>query len=69
MEAGAESTQRDEVPEDDRKPDPRRVQLPGRLEVEAQAERDGDLRDQRDEQRAARVAGALQAARVGQRDA
>ena len=45
-----------------------RCELAGGLQVEAEAERHADLRDQRDEERAARVAGPLQPAGIGQRD-
>src|SRR3954464_6565898 len=56
------------MPEDDRQPDARRLELPGALQVEAQAERDDDLGDERDEERAAGVAGALQSAGIRQRE-
>src|SRR5262249_31510194 len=56
-----------EVPKDDRHPDPGRLQLSGGLRVETQAERNRDLCDERDVERTARIARALQAAGVGQR--
>ena len=55
------------VAEHDRGPDAGRRQVPRRLQGEAQAQRDGDLRHERDVERAARVAGALQPAGVRQR--
>src|SRR5258708_2763397 len=55
-----------EVTDDDGHPDPGGLQLPGRLRVEADPQRNGDLRDERDVQRAPRIAGSLETARVRQ---
>ena len=52
--------------EQNRRPDARRLEAPHRLERRAQADRHGHLRYQRDVERAARVTGALQPARVRQ---
>src|SRR5690606_35365262 len=57
-----------EVAEHDGEPDVGGLQAAGLLEQEAQAERHDDLRDDRDVERAARVAAALEPARVRERD-
>src|SRR5690606_20014614 len=57
-----------EVAEDDGEPDVAGLEAARLLEGEAQAERHDDLRDDRDVERAACVARALEPARVGERD-
>src|SRR6266508_6519679 len=55
-----------EMPEHDRQPDVGRLKVAHRLEYGTEADRHRDLRDDRDVQRATGVAGALQAAGVGE---
>src|SRR5207253_5846831 len=55
-----------QMPENDGRPDVRRLEAAHRLKHGAQADRHHDLGDDRDIQRAPRVAGTLQAAGVAQ---
>ena len=56
------------VADDDRSPDVRGVEAVHRLEQRAQPERDDHLRDDRNEERTARITSTLQTTRVAQRD-
>src|SRR5262245_26371721 len=57
-----------DVPDEDRDPNINGVEVARALNDEADAERDDHLRDDRDVEWALRVAGALEAAGVGERD-
>src|SRR5262245_39277691 len=68
--AEAQETQRRarDVTDEDRGPDVEGIETGHRLEDRTEPERHDHLRDDRDPQRASRVAGALQAACIGERN-